>query len=315
MTKAVNTRVKLGKSGLDVSPVGLGANAVGGHNLFPNLDEEAGKASVRAALSAGINFLDTAFIYGPGRSEELIGQVLQELGRRDDVVIATKGAHKIVGGKTEFDNSPAFLRQSVEDSLKRLQTDYIDLYYIHFPDEHTPKNEAVGELAKLKQEGKIRAIGVSNFSIDQLREANQDGHVDVFQGEYNLFKRGAEDELLPYAQANGISFVPYFPLASGLLTGKYSEDDKLSESKLRNPLFQGETFKRSVEKVNRLREIAVAQNAGIANVVLAWYLTRSAIDAVIPGAKTDDQVSANLKTLDVDLSPQQIEQIDFLFRD
>lgn len=315
MTKAVREKVTLGKSGLNIVPVGLGANAVGGHNLFPNLDEEAGKASVLTALESGINFLDTAFIYGPGRSEELIGEVLKSYGHRDEIVIATKGAHKIVGEGVEIDNSPAFLRESVEASLKRLGTDYIDLYYIHFPDEHTPKDEAVGELAKLKQEGKIRAIGVSNFSMDQLREANKDGHVDVFQGEYNLFKRGAEAELLPYARENGISFVPYFPLASGLLTGKYAADDKLDESKLRNPMFQGETFKRNVEKVNRLREIATAQGADISNVVLAWYLTRDAIDAVIPGAKNDRQVAANLKTLDVNLTPQQIEQIDFLFRD
>ncbi|WP_172256274.1 aldo/keto reductase [Saccharibacillus deserti] len=315
MTKAVNHNVTLGKSGLTVNPIGLGTNAVGGHNLFPNLDEEAGKASVRAALGSGINFLDTAFIYGPGRSEELIGEVLKSYGRRDQIVIATKGAHRFVGEKTVFDNSPAFLRESVEGSLKRLGTDYIDLYYIHFPDEHTPKDEAVGELAKLKQEGKIRAIGVSNFSMEQLREANKDGHVDVFQGEYNLFRRGAEAQLLPYAKENGISFVPYFPLASGLLTGKYGADDKLDESKLRNPLFQGENFKRNVEKVNGLREIAVAQEASIANVVLAWYLTRDAIDAVIPGAKNDKQVAANLQTLDVELTPQQIEQIDFLFRD
>ncbi|GGN93960.1 aldo/keto reductase [Saccharibacillus kuerlensis] len=315
MTNAASEKVTLGKSGLKVTPVGLGTNAVGGHNLFPNLDEEAGKASVRTALNSGINFLDTAFIYGPGRSEELIGEVLKEYGRRDEIVIATKGGHKFVGEDVVLDNSPAFLRESVEASLKRLGTDYIDLYYIHFPDESTPKDEAVGELAKLKQEGKIRSIGVSNFSMDQLREANRDGHVDVFQGEYNLFKRGAEAELLPYAKENGISFVPYFPLASGLLTGKYSAGDKLDESKLKDPMFQGETFKRNVEKVNRLREIAGVQGASIANIVLAWYLTQDAIDAVIPGAKNDDQVAANLKTLDVKLTPEQIEQIDFLFRD
>ncbi|CAM3359592.1 MULTISPECIES: aldo/keto reductase [Saccharibacillus] len=315
MTKAAHQKTTLGKSGLRVNPIGLGTNAVGGHNLFPNLDEEAGKASVRAALESGIDFLDTAFIYGPGRSEELIGEVLKSYGRRDEIVIATKGAHKITDGGVEIDNSPAFLRQSVEDSLKRLGTDYIDLYYIHFPDDHTPKDEAVGELAKLKREGKIRAIGVSNFSMEQLREGNKDGHIDVVQGEYNLFKRGAEAELLPYAQENGISFVPYFPLASGLLTGKYGADDTLDESKLKNPLFQGEHFKRNVEKVDRLREIAGAQEASVANVVLAWYLTRGAIDAVIPGAKNDQQVAANLKTLDVALTPQQIEQIDFLFRD
>lgn len=188
----MSSKITLGRTNLQVLPLGLGANAVGGHNLFPGLNDETGKNIVRNALDHGINFIDTAYIYGPGRSEELIGEVLKERGGRDNVVIATKGAHKITGDKVTIDNSPAFLRQSVEDSLKRLQTDYIDLYYIHFPDESTPKDEAVGELKKLKDEGKIRAIGVSNFSIEQLREANKDGHVDVLQSHYNLLHRDAE---------------------------------------------------------------------------------------------------------------------------
>src|SRR5690606_10232489 len=119
---------------------------------------------------------------------------------------------------------PHFLKEEVEKSLKRLQTDYIDLYYIHRPDKTTPKYEAVGALKQLKEEGKIRAIGVSNFSLEQLKEANQDGYVDVVQDEYNLLSRDAEKELLPYTIENGISFIPYFPLASGLLTGKYDKD-------------------------------------------------------------------------------------------
>lgn len=156
-------KVQIGKSELYVNPIGLGTNAVGGHNLYPNLNEEVGKDLVHKALDNGINLLDTAFIYGPKRSEELIGEVLKERGNREEAVIATKGAHKIVGDEVLLDNSPAFLKQSVEDSLKRLQTDYIDLYYIHFPDKNTPKDEAVGALKELKDEGKIRSIGVSNF--------------------------------------------------------------------------------------------------------------------------------------------------------
>ncbi|MED0704450.1 aldo/keto reductase, partial [Aeribacillus composti] len=178
-------KTRLGKTDIYVNPIGLGTNAVGGHNIFPNLDDETGKEIVRTALDHGINFLDTAFYYGPERSEEIIGEVVKEFGRRDEVVIATKGAHKFVDGKVVLDNSPDFLRESVEGSLKRLKTDYIDLYYIHFPDETTPKDEAVGELKKLKDEGKIRAIGVSNFSLEQLKEANKDGYVDVIQSEYN----------------------------------------------------------------------------------------------------------------------------------
>ncbi|MBB3126125.1 aryl-alcohol dehydrogenase-like predicted oxidoreductase [Paenibacillus rhizosphaerae] len=305
--------IRLGKSDLQVNPIGLGANAVGGHNLYPNLNEETGRDVVRTALDLGVNFLDTAFIYGPGRSEELIGEVLKEKGRTN-AVLATKGAHKFVDGKVVMDNSPAFLQQSVEDSLRRLQTDYIDLFYIHFPDEQTPKAEAVGALQKLKEQGKIRAIGVSNFSIDQLKEANVNGYVDVLQSEYNLFARDAEKELLPYCEANGISFVPYFPLASGLLGGKYTKDTTFGDLRANNPLFQGEAFARNLDKVERLRPIAAQKNVEVAHLVLAWYLKQPAIDALIPGAKKPEQVKENLKTLDVQLTDTEVEKISGIFK-
>lgn len=307
-------QMRIGKTDLYVNPIGLGTNAVGGHNIYPNLNEETGKDVVRTALDNGINFLDTAFIYGPERSEELIGEVLKERGRREDVVIATKGAHKFVDGKIVLDNSPAFLRESVEGSLKRLQTDYIDLFYIHFPDESTPKDEAVGALKELKDAGKIKAIGVSNFSIEQLKEANKDGYVDVLQSEYNLFRRDAEKDLLPYTTENNISFIPYFPLAAGLLGGKYDKDTKFEDGRAKNPLFQGEAFVRNLEKVEQVREIANAKNAEVAHVVLAWYLTRDSIDVLIPGAKQPEQVRKNLKTLDVKLTNEEIEKIDRIFQ-
>jgi aryl-alcohol dehydrogenase-like predicted oxidoreductase len=153
-------------------------------------------------------------------------------------VIATKTAHKFVGTEVVIDNSPAFFKQSVQESLKRLKKDYIDLFYIHFPDQDTPKDEAVGALKQLKDEGKIRAIGVSNFSIEQLKEANKDGYVDVFQVEYNLLSRGAEKELFPYVAEHTISFIPFFPLASGLLTGKYNKNTDLSEKMRKRPQFR-----------------------------------------------------------------------------
>lgn len=310
----MNKKVQLGNTDLYVNPIGFGTNAVGGHNLYPNLDEEVGKDLVRTALHNGINFLDTAYIYGPERSEELIGEVLQETKKRSEVILATKGAHKIVGNDIVFDNSPAFLTRSVEDSLKRLKTDYIDLYYIHFPDDNTPKDEAVGALQRLKEEGKIRAIGVSNFSIDQLKEANQNGYVDVYQGEYNLLKRDAEIDLLPYAKENNISFIPYFPLGAGLLAGKYNKDMKFHDLRADMPHFQGESFKENLEKVERIRQIAHAKQTEIAHVVLAWYLTRDSIDALIPGAKRVDQILDNLKTLDIHLTDDEIRQIDLLFK-
>ncbi|PLR86887.1 oxidoreductase [Bacillus canaveralius] len=307
-------KVRIGNTDLYVNRIGLGTNAVGGHNIYPNLSEDTGKEVVRTALDNGINFLDTAFIYGPERSEELIGEVVKENGNRSDVVIATKGAHKFVNGEVVLDNSPAFLKEVVEGSLKRLQTDYIDLFYIHFPDEHTPKAEAVGALKELKDAGKIKAIGVSNFSIEQLKEANVDGYVDVLQSEYNLFKREVEQEILPYTTEHNISFVPYFPLAAGLLGGRYNKDTKFEDGRAKNPLFQEEAFIRNLEKVEQLREIANAKNAEVAHVVLAWYLTRDSIDVLIPGAKKPEQVINNLKTLDVELTAEEIEKISSIFR-
>ncbi|AZV43195.1 aldo/keto reductase [Peribacillus asahii] len=307
-------QTQLGKTDIYVNPIGLGTNAVGGHNLYPNLNEEAGKELVRAAINHGVNFLDTAFIYGPGRSEELVGEVMKETGKRSDIVIATKGAHKFVGQDVVIDNSPHFLKQAVEESLKRLQTDYIDLFYIHFPDNDTPKDEAVGALKQLKDEGKIRAIGVSNFSMDQLKEANTDGYVDVYQGEYNLLQRSAEKELLPYTAEQNISFIPYFPLAAGILAGKYNKDMVFNDLRSQMPHLQGAAFTQNLEKVEKIRKIADAKQTDVAHIVLAWYLTRASIDVVIPGAKRAEQVLDNLKTLDVQLTAEEIRDIDCTFQ-
>ncbi|NHM30987.1 aldo/keto reductase [Neobacillus terrae] len=308
----MTNQTRIGKTDLYVNPIGLGTNAVGGHNLFPNLDEEAGRELVRTGLSNGINFLDTAFIYGPKRSEEIVGEVLKESGNRSKIVIATKAAHKIVDGEVQLDNTPAFLKESVDEALQRLQTDYIDLFYIHFPDKDTPKDEAVGALKQLKDEGKIRAIGVSNFSIEQLKEANKDGYVDVYQGEYNLLSRDAEKELFPYVTEHQISFVPFFPLASGLLTGKYDKNTNLSEK--RGKFFQKELFEQTLEKVEQIRKIANHKGAEVAHIVLAWYLTHDAIDVIIPGAKHADQVLNNLKTLQVHLTNEEVKEISRIFQ-
>lgn len=304
---------RLGRSDVMVNPIGLGAMKVGGHNLFPNLDEELGKDVVRTALDNGINFVDTAFIYGPERSEELVGQVIKEQGMRENVAIATKAAHDWQGDGYVYNNRPEFLKQSVEDSLRRLQTDYIDLFYIHDPDVDTPRAEAVGALKEMKDEGKIRAIGVSNYPTADLEEANKDGYVDVLQAKYNLLSREAEDSLLPYTRTNNMSFVPYFPLASGLLTGKYDEHTTFNDRPKEDKLFEGEAYKRNIAKVDKLREIGQQKNVSLPNLVLAWYLTRDSIDAVIPGATRPDQVMDNLKTLDVQLTHDEIAQIDAIF--
>ncbi|MEJ7424352.1 aldo/keto reductase [Staphylococcus warneri] len=304
--------VTLGKSDVKVFPIALGTNAVGGHNLYPNLDEEQGKEVVRKAIDHGITLLDTAYIYGPERSEELVGEVVKEYPR-EQVKIATKGSHYFdEEDNVQQNNDPEFIKQQDENSLKRLQTDYIDLYYIHFPDDNTPKDKAVAALQELKEEGKIKAIGVSNFTLDQLKEANKDGYVDVVQLEYNLLHRENED-VMQYAAENQITFVPYFPLASGILAGKYDEDTTFDDHRATRRDFKPEVFKDNVRRVNQLKDIAETHQTSIANIVLAFYLTRPALDVVIPGAKRAEQVIENIDAANVELSQDEINQIDALF--
>lgn len=304
--------VQLGKSDVHVFPIALGTNAVGGHNLYPNLDEEQGKDVVRKAIDNGITLLDTAYIYGPERSEELVGQVVQEYPR-EQVQIATKGSHVIKeNDEVVQNNDPDYLKQQVENSLKRLQVDYIDLYYIHFPDENTPKDKAVAALKELKDEGKIKAIGVSNFSLEQLKEANKDGYVDVVQLEYNLLHRENE-EVMKYAAENNITFIPYFPLASGILAGKYDVKSNVWWSSCTRRDFQPEVFNDNVRRVKQLQGIAEVHNTSIANVVLAFYLTRPALDVVIPGAKRAEQVVQNIEAANIQLTDDELNKIDELF--
>ncbi|HCD1981028.1 TPA: aldo/keto reductase [Staphylococcus aureus] len=304
--------VNLGKSDVEVFPIALGTNAVGGHNLYPNLDEEQGKDVVRQAINHGINLLDTAYIYGPERSEELVGEVVKEYPR-EQIKIATKGSHEFdENQEVHQNNQPEYLKQQVENSLKRLQTDYIDLYYIHFPDDNTPKDQAVAALQELKEQGKIKAIGVSNFTLDQLKEANKDGYVDVVQLEYNLLHRENE-AVLQYCVDHLITFIPYFPLASGILAGKYDENTKFSDHRTTRRDFIPGVFEENVRRVKALESLAAAYQTSIANIVLAFYLTRPAIDVIIPGAKRAEQVIENIKAADIVLSDDEIQYIDELF--
>ncbi|CAI2695372.1 Aldo-keto reductase IolS [Apilactobacillus kunkeei] len=307
--------VKIGKSNVESTPLGLGTNAVGGNNLFPNLKDETGIQIVKTGLDSGITLLDTAFAYGMGHSEELIGQAIKGYDR-SKFVIATKAAQDTSDGDVKINNNPQFLKKSVDDALKRLQTEYIDIFYIHFPDDQTPKDEAVAALNEMKQEGKIKAIGVSNFSLDQIKEANKDGLVDVVEDQYSLLHRDAETEMFDYLRENNISFVPFFPLASGLLTGKYSEVVDFPENDIRhgNPDFTGERFEKIVEKVNNLKPLADKHGITTAQLVLAWYIKNPEVTVVIPGAKRPEQVESNAKALNVSLSDEEYAQIDNDFR-
>ncbi|USS88239.1 aldo/keto reductase [Fructilactobacillus hinvesii] len=304
--------VKIGKSDVTTTPLGLGTNAVGGHNLFPHLHDETGIKIVKTALDNGISLLDTAFAYGLGRSEELIGQAIQDYDR-SKIQIATKGGQKVTeSGDVVVDDSPEHLKQCVEDSLKRLQTDYLDIFYIHFPDGKTPLYDAVAALQELKEAGKIKAIGVSNLSMDQLREANRDGYVDVDEEQYNPFARDAEQERFGYLQENQISFVPFFPLASGLLTGKYSEETKFEKDDIRHedPNFQEPRFSQIIKAVDSLKPMAKEHDATVAQLVLAWYIKNPYVSVVIPGAKHPEQVLSNAKALQIDLTDDEYEAID-----
>lgn len=309
--------VQFGKSAVVANPLGLGTNAVGGYNLFPGLDDGAGRKLVDAAIANGINLLDTAYVYGLGHSEQLVGQVVKD-HRREELVIATKGAHDFSTGREVIRNDPDFITQQVDQSLKRLGVDYIDIYCLHFPDHDTPKAEAVGALQRLREAGKIRAIGISNFNLDQIKEANADGYVDVVEDEFSLLHQDHLTEgMLDYLRDHQISFVPYFPLASGLLTGKYVQDVSFPADDIRSQIadFKQPRYGKILAAVDQVRPIADRHGATVAQTILAWYLQNQLITAVIPGAKRADQVISNAQAMNIQLTAEEYQTIETAFAD
>lgn len=309
--------VQFGKSAVVANPLGLGTNAVGGYNLFPGLDDGAGRKLVDAAIANGINLLDTAYVYGLGHSEQLVGQVVKE-HRREELVIATKGAHDFSTGREVIRNDPDFITQQVDQSLKRLGVDYIDIYYLHFPDHDTPKGEAVGALQRLREAGKIRAIGILNFNLDQIKEANADGYVDVVEDEFSLLHQDHLTEgMLDYLRDHQISFVPYFPLASGLLTGKYVQDVSFPADDIRSQIadFKQPRYGKILAAVDQVRPIADRHGATVAQTILAWYLQNPLVTAVIPGAKRADQVISNAQAMNIQLTAEEYQTIETAFAD
>ncbi len=291
---------------LDVSIVGLGCNNFGWH-----IDEAASRAVVRAALDAGITHFDTAEVYGDGQSEEMLGRALG--ARRDEVVIATK-----FGNGT--DARPETVRQSVEGSLRRLGTDRIDLYYLHKPDADTPIADTLGALAGLVDEGKVREIACSNFSPDQLREAEdaaQGARFVAVQNEYSLLERAPEDGTLQTCRDLDVAFVPYFPLKSGLLTGKYRRGDAqdhdgrltATEGKFKG---MGDRLltESNLDTVERLIEFADARDHTILDLAFSWLLAHDPVASVIAGATKPSQVRSNVEAAGWRLTQDDLDAVD-----
>jgi aryl-alcohol dehydrogenase-like predicted oxidoreductase len=281
--------LRLGTSELDVSVVGLGCNNFGGR-----VDETASRAVIDAALDAGVSFLDTADIYGnKGGSEEIIGRALE--GRRDQVVLATKFGHDLGDGETARGARP-YIRKALDASLRRLRTDRIDLYQYHRPDGVTPLEETLEALHELVQEGTVRAIGSSNFTAAMVEEASAiaaERGLTPFvteQSQYSWLRRGAEDELLPASRRLGVAFIPYFPLASGLLTGKYAKGEPAPPG---TRLHGREIAEEDLDAVDRLQEFAQRHGVSLLEVAIGGLAAAPGVGSVIAGATSPEQVRAN----------------------
>jgi len=306
---------KLGRTDIRITEIGFGTNYVGGHNLYESVDEDEGVRIVQQAVDQGITYIDTADVYGMGRSEELVGRALA--GKQDKIVLATKGGVMFYEGfraRPNFNNDPAYLRQALEASLKRLGRDYVDLYYIHRSDGKTPPEEAFGALIRFKEEGLIRAAGLSNFAPSEIKAAMKAGPVDAVQARYNILQRDVETEILPLCEENGISFIPWGPLAFGLLGGKYTRDFILPENDWRNRtgVFDPEVYDRHLDIVDELKALAVKRGAPPAQMAIQWLLSRPAVGSVIAGAKNVDQLKQNALAESLALNREELGRIDAL---
>lgn len=292
---------------LQVSVVGLGTN-----NFGKRMADHAVSSVVNACLDSGINFFDTADVYGATRSEELLGAAVA--GRRQEAIIATKFGIPI-NDERKGGASPAYIRQAAEDSLRRLNTDYIDLYQLHRPDDSVPIADTLAALDELVKAGKVREIGCSNFSVAQLQEAEaavKQGaarFVSV-QNEYSLFNRADEADVLPECVRLGIGYLPYFPLANGLLTGKYRKGQPAPEgTRLYNA--KGELLSDdNLNKVEALIRFAEAKGHSILELAFSWLIAQSAIPSVIAGATSAEQVKANAAAANWQLTQAEMAEIN-----
>jgi aryl-alcohol dehydrogenase-like predicted oxidoreductase len=298
----------LGASGIKVSAIGLGLMSMSG--IYGNANDEESVRVIHYALDKGINFLDSADMYGWGHNEELLGRALR--GRREGVVVATKfGQVKLPDGKQEVDSSPAYVMRACDASLRRLGTDAIDLYYQHRVDPKVPIEETVGAMKRLVEAGKVRSIGLSEARPATIRRAHKIHPIAAVQNEYSLLYRVEGEETLETTRELGITFVAYAPLGRSMLTGsvKGKADLPDGDRRLAHPRFQDEHLDKNVKIVKRLEEMAVEKKCTPAQLVLAWLLAQGEDLVPIPGTKRKQRVDENLDALEVRLSAADLKRI------
>ena len=298
---------------LTVSRIGLGC--MGMSHLFTGKDQpdEVHIATMHRALELGVTFFDTAEIYGPFKNEVLVGKAFK--GRRDEVVIATKFGMMTGEGedrKLGFDSTPANIRYAVEQSLKRLDMDYIDLYYQHRIDKNVPIEDVIGTLKELIEEGKIGHIGLSEAGQANIRKANAVHPITALQSEYSLWTRDGEDGTLDLLRELGIGFVPYSPLSRGMLSGKITTLDKFDEDdwRLTNPRFLPDAFEKNKQILGEVTAIASEAGCTPAQLALAWLLAKGADWAPIPGTVRISHLEEDIASVDVELTSEQIARLD-----
>jgi aryl-alcohol dehydrogenase-like predicted oxidoreductase len=300
---------RLGTSNVKITPILMGTWQAG-KSMWVGIEDAETIKAIRAAFDAGITTVDTAEVYGKGHSEQVVAEALADV--RDQVTYATK----VFANHLKYDQ----VIEACESSLTRLKTDYIDLYQIHWPSgsfksEVVPIEETMNALNMLKEQGKIRAIGVSNFSRAQIEEAMQYGRIDSLQPAYSLFWRQVEKDTVPYCVENNISILAYSSLAQGLLTGKFGRDHKFEEGDNRNDnkLFKGENYERAQQALDKLRPIAERHQCSLAQLSLAWLIAQPQTNA-IAGARNTEQAVGNASAADVDLSADELTEIDAIGR-